>query len=142
MCRARLRAEAAGDDADEAAVHRAAHDVAEDRARRADQRAGDDHGRVVEREPHRRRRPARIAVQHRHHDRHVGAADGNDEQEAEREGEPGHDPEIRGRLALVEARPVEDHREQDGEVDPVPRGQEDGLAAHVAVELQERDHGA
>jgi hypothetical protein len=38
----RLAAEAAEDDGDEAAVHALAHDVGQDRARRADQRAGDD----------------------------------------------------------------------------------------------------
>src|SRR3546814_1164428 len=54
-----VAAEAARDHADEAAVHRATHDVRQDRARRAHQRAGDDHRGVVKREPHRRRRPAR-----------------------------------------------------------------------------------
>ena len=38
----RLAAEAAEDDGDEGAVHALAHDVGQDRARRADQRAGDD----------------------------------------------------------------------------------------------------
>src|SRR3546814_6115470 len=52
-----VAAEAARDHADEAAVHRATHDVRQDRARRAHQRAGDDHRGVVKREPHRRRRP-------------------------------------------------------------------------------------
>src|SRR3546814_1236909 len=70
--------EAARDHADEASVHRAAHDVRQDRTRRADERAGDDHRGVAERKAHRRRGPARIAVEHRHDDRHVGAADRED----------------------------------------------------------------
>ena len=61
---ARIRAKAARYHADEAAVHRPAHDVAKDRARAADERAGDDHRGIVEREAHRGGRPARIAVEH------------------------------------------------------------------------------
>ena len=76
-------AEAAGDDADERAVHRLAHDVAEDRTRRADERAGDDQQVVAEHEARGRRRPAGVAVEHRHDDRHVAAADRGDEVEAE-----------------------------------------------------------
>ena len=112
-----LGAEAAGDHADEAAVHRPAHDVAEDRARAADQRAGDDHRGVVQREAHRRRRPARVGVEHRDHDRHVRPADRDDQQEADREGERDEDPEHR---AL--ARPgVGDSGEQSGQHAGGPR---------------------
>ncbi len=82
-----LAPEAAEDHADERPVHRLAHDVGQDRARGADQRAGDDQHRIVERKADARRRPARVAVQHRDHHRHVGAADRNDEQETEQEGE-------------------------------------------------------
>ena len=60
-----------------------AHDVGEDRAGRADQRAGDDQGEVAEGEADARRRPAGIGVQHRDDDRHVGAADRDDDQAAE-----------------------------------------------------------
>ena len=73
-------AEAAEDDADEAAVHRLAHDVAEDRAGRADQRAGDDQRDVLQREAERGGGPAGVRVEHRDDDRHVGAADRDDEQ--------------------------------------------------------------
>ena len=81
-----LAAEAAEDDRDEVAVHPLAHDVGEDRARGADQRAGDDQRRIAEREADAGRGPARIGVEHRDHDRHVGAADRDDDQHAEREG--------------------------------------------------------
>src|SRR3546814_1014917 len=47
---------------------------------------------------HRRRGPARIAVEHRHDDRHVGVADRDDEQEADQEAERGDRPEDRRRL--------------------------------------------
>src|SRR3984885_4616166 len=68
-------AEAAEDDRDEGAVHRVAHDVGQDRAGRADQRAGDDQRRIAERKADAGGGPAGIGVQHRDHDRHVGAAD-------------------------------------------------------------------
>ena len=88
-------AEAAEDDAEERAVHRLAHDVGEDRARRADERSRDDEQRVVQREADARRRPSRIAVQHRDHDRHVGAADRDDDQHAEHERDRRHHDEGR-----------------------------------------------
>ena len=81
----RLAAEAAEDDREERAVHALAHDVGEDRARGADQRAGDDQRHVAEREADARRRPARIGIEHRDDDRHVGAADRNDQRHAERQ---------------------------------------------------------
>ena len=99
----RLAAEAAEDDADEGAVHALAHDVGEDGARRADQRAGDDERRIGEREADAGRRPARIGIEHRDDDRHVGAADRHDEQEAERQADGDDQPEIDGALAREEA---------------------------------------
>jgi hypothetical protein len=75
-----LAAEAAQDHEMKRAVHALAHDVGQDRARGADQRAGDDQRGVAEREADARRRPAGIGIQHRDHDRHVGAADRNDQQ--------------------------------------------------------------
>ena len=89
----RLAAEAAEDHAHEGAVHALAHDVAEDGARRAHQRARDDQGQVAEREADAGRRPARIGVQHRHDNRHVGAADRHDEQHAERQRRQHDEPE-------------------------------------------------
>jgi hypothetical protein len=55
-----------------------------------DQRADDDQQVVVQREAGRRRRPARVAVEHRDDHRHVGAADGDDQGAAEREGQQRH----------------------------------------------------
>ena len=78
-----LGAEAAGDHARGSAVHRAAHDVAEDRAGGADERAGDDQQVVGEHEAGGRRGPAGVAVEHRDDDRHVGAADREDQVHAE-----------------------------------------------------------
>jgi hypothetical protein len=83
-----LAAEAAEDDGDEAAVHALAHDVGQDRARRPDQGAGDDQREVAERETDARGGPARIGVQHRDHDGHVRAADGDDQRDAQHEGRP------------------------------------------------------
>ena len=93
-----LAAEAAQDHRDEAAVHALAHDVGQDRARRADQRAGDDQRGVLQREADAGRRPAGIGIEHRHHDRHVGAADRNDQGDAEDEGQNGDRPERPERL--------------------------------------------
>ena len=72
------------------AVHRHAHDVAQDRARRSDERAGDDQEVVRQHEPRGGGRPAGVAVQHRDDDGHVPAADRGDQVNAEHEGERGH----------------------------------------------------
>jgi hypothetical protein len=76
-------AEAAEHHVEDRAVHRAAHDDGEDGAARADERAGDDEQVVAEHEARGGRRPARVAVEQRHHHGHVRAADGHDEVHAE-----------------------------------------------------------
>ena len=72
-------AKAAKDHADERPVHRLAHDVGQDRTGGADQRADHDQQVIRQRKADGRRRPAGIAVQHRHHDRHVRPADPHDQ---------------------------------------------------------------
>ena len=133
--RAFLGAEAAEDDAQERAVHRRAHDVAQDGAARSDQRAGDDEQVVGEHEAGGRRRPARVAVEHRHDDRHVGAADRHHEVDADDAGE--HRAEDQRHRRRVTARPRrrrtacarydagQDHRD----VERVPARQQQRLAA-------------
>ena len=138
-----LAAEAAQDHRDEGAVHPLAHDVGQDRARRADQRAGDDQRGVAQREADAGRRPARIGVEHRDHDRHVGAADRDDQDDAERERQPRDQPEAdralrhrRSRTMRTTSRPARRH------VDAVARRQQDRRAGHVAVQLGEGDQRA
>src|SRR5690606_39374884 len=58
-----------------------------------DQRTGDDQHRVVQREADAGRRPARVAVEHGYHHRHVGAAEGDDDQHADDEGQGHQDGE-------------------------------------------------
>ena len=79
----RLDAEAAGDDGDERAVHRLAHDVGQVGTRGADQRAGDDEQVVLEQEPDAAAAQPGVAVEHRHDDGHVAAADRGDQVQAE-----------------------------------------------------------
>ena len=137
-----LAAEAAQDHRDEAAVHALAHDVGEDRARRAHQRAGDDQRGVLQREADARRRPAGIGIQHRDHHRHVGAADGNDQGDAEDEARAGDRPERPVRLVHDEIDDQADDRGEDQKVEHMPRRQNDRRARHVAVELGEGDERA
>jgi hypothetical protein len=85
ICSPARAAEAAEDDADEAPVHGLAHDVAEDRTRGAHERADHDQQVIAEREADRRRRPARVAVQHRDDHGHVRAADPHDQVIADEE---------------------------------------------------------
>ena len=89
---------AAGADAGEEhvrdrAVHRVGHLLGEDRAGRADEHAGHDQRRVVERDAGGGRAQAREGVQGRDHDRHVGAADRHHGEHAERAREQQDQPE-------------------------------------------------
>ncbi len=97
-----LAAEAAKDHREEGPVHSLAHDVGQDRARRSDQRAGYDQRRIAEREADAGRGPARIGVEHRDHDRHVGAADRHDDERPEQERHAGDQPERDMLLRLEE----------------------------------------
>ena len=76
---ARMITKATEDHAHKGAVHRLTHDIAEDRTRRAHQRTHNDQKVVTKRETNRRRCPTRVAVQHRHNDRHIRAADAHDQ---------------------------------------------------------------
>ena len=134
-----LRAKAARDHADEAAVHGLAHDVGQNRARRADQCARDNHRRVVQREAHGGGGPTGIAVQHRHHDGHIRAADGNDEQEANEESKRGNSPENPGALVHGEVANKAQDRRQSAQVNDMAQRQEDRRARHFARQLQESD---
>ena len=104
---ARGAAEAAEDHADEAAVHRLAHDVAEDRTGRTHQRTDHDQQVIAEREADGRRRPARVAVEHRDDDGHVRAADPHDQVIADEQ------TQQRQKQERPCARPAEIHRQQD-----------------------------
>jgi hypothetical protein len=92
--RASLGAEPAQDDVEDRAVHPLAHDVAEDRAGGAYKRASHDQRTVSQGETDTRCRPAGIGIQHRYDDRHVGAADRENEKQPE--GETDEDDESEG----------------------------------------------
>ena len=135
-------AETAQDHIEDRAVHALAHDVAQDRARAADQGAGDDQRGVAQGEADAGRRPSGIGVQHRDHHRHVGAADGNDQGDAEDEGQARDRPE--GPVLLVdhEIDDQADDRNKQRQVQQMPGRQQNGRAPHVAVQLGEGDHRA
>ena len=86
----RLCTKATQDHTKERAVHRLTHDVAQNRARAAHQRAGNDQHAVIQREPNARRRPARVAVEHRHDHRHIRATNRDDDQHAHHKGQEQH----------------------------------------------------
>jgi hypothetical protein len=75
------------------AVHGLAHDVREDDARGTDQRAGHDQQVVVDREAGGTGREARVAVEQRDDDGHVGAADRDDGHDAEEQRQAEEHPE-------------------------------------------------
>jgi len=135
-------AETAENHRDERTVHRLAHDVAEDRTRRADQRADHDQEVVGQRETDRRRRPARIRVEHRHHHRHVGATDAHDQVIADEERGQRHQDQRPGPGAL-EVEHQQDRRDQRRPgVQHVATGQLFRLAVDLAGQLAVGHHRA
>src|SRR6185437_4924141 len=135
-------AKAAKDDGNEGPVHPLAHDVGQNRARRADQCASDDQRRIPEGEADTSSRPSRIGIEHRDHDRHVGAADRNDDQYAEDERQRDDDPEIHHALGDEEAVNKKDQSCGEREIDGMPPRQRDWLAAHAPRQLEECDYRA
>ena len=132
--------EAAEQHVEDRPVHPLAHDVAEDRTGGADQRADDHQRRVLQGETDAGGRPARVRVEHRHHHRHVGAADRDDQQEADGERQKHQQPI--GAIGLGGAEP-DDHRqngEADDRVQRMLHREGDRVAAHQALQLEERDH--
>ncbi len=96
----------------------------------------------MQREAHRRRRPARIGVEHRHHDRHVRPADRDDQQEADDEAERGHRADHPQALVGDEIAGEAKDRDQRAEIDDVAQRQQDRRTAHLAGELEEGDDRA
>src|SRR5689334_9755133 len=80
-------AKAAKNNADERTIHALAHYVAKDRARGANESSSNDQQVITEHETSCSGRPTGIAVEHRHHDRHIRSADGHDEVNAENAGD-------------------------------------------------------
>jgi hypothetical protein len=95
------------------------------------ERARDDEDLALEREAGRARREPGVRVEERDHDRHVGAADGQDRHHAERE--PGR-AAIRRRPVLLESRLNDKYRiatrrpEEPADVDVVLEFPRDGRA--------------
>ena len=111
--RARRRAEPAEDDVPNRSIHRAAHDGAQDRAAaRSDERARDDEQIISEHEAGGRRGPSRIAVEERHDDGHVAAADRHHPVHAEERRDARHREEPR-KTVCARARANEEHAEHD-----------------------------
>ncbi len=80
-------AERAEEDVRDGTVHRLRHEQRQQRARGADEHPGHDQDGRVEHEPGRGRREPRERVQQRDDDRHVGAADREDEHDPEEQRE-------------------------------------------------------
>ena len=127
---------------EDAAVHAFAHDVGQDRAGGADQGAGDDQRQVLDGEADAAGRPAGVAVQHGDDDGHVGAADRDDEQEAERDGQQCDGPE--DGLRAVQHEEHDQHEQQDAEakIQLVLEFEGDRRALHQRLQLGERDERA
>ena len=135
-------AEATEDDADEVAVHRLAHDVRQDGTGGAHQRTGDDQQVIGQGEADSGRGPARVAVEHRHHHRHVGAADAEDQVPADEEGEQS-DQQQGPEAGTVEVGDGQHQRENRRTgVQGMTAGVLLRLAVDLAGQLAEGDHRA
>src|ERR1700743_834313 len=77
---------------------------------------------VAEREADAGRGPPRIGIEHRDHDRHVGAADRDDHEHAERERNDDDQPEIERASAQNQTDNEDDQCDSERDVDDVARG--------------------
>ncbi len=114
-------AESAEEDVGDGAVHRLAHQDGKNEAGEAVERAGDDEDVVAEDESGGGGGEAGVGIQQRHDDRHVRRADGNDQHNAEDEGDAQHGVEERWRRWDASRKTTKQATmaEEDGEVDDV-----------------------
>ena len=99
-------------------VHRLRHVDRQDEARGAVERPGDDQQLVVEHEAHRRGRQPGVGIEQRDHRRHVGAADRDDHQHAEKQG---RSPAMSGKSTVCVGMKDQEGGDADGET-PGARG--------------------
>ena len=137
-----LLAKPAQDDGQERPVHGSAHDVGQDGPGAADQRPDDDQRGILQREADARRRPARVRVQHGDHDRHVRAANRNDQQDPDRQGEAGHDAEPDHVLVANKQRNQGDDRDPEQQVQWMLQREYRRRAADQPLKLEEGHNGA
>jgi hypothetical protein len=108
--------------------------------------ADDDQQVVAEHKAGGRRGPARVAVEHRHHHRHVGAADGHDHVHAEQQRDHGHHQQrqhaVLDVVGVEELAAEPDDDQQARQVEPVAARQQQRLAADLARQLAEGDDRA
>ncbi len=135
-------AEAAKQDVEDRAVHPLAHHVRQDGARRANKRASDNEREVLDGEADAASRPPGVAVQHRDDDRHVGAADRQDQQEAERQGHQRDKPEHDLAAGRHEQDDQDDGRSAKAGVKDVLTAEGQRIALDEGLELGERDERA
>ncbi len=99
----------------EGAVHGLAHDDGKDQARGAIQSAGDHQQLIIQCETHGAGRKPGVGVQERNDRGHIGAADGDDQQHAEQQGQPGENgehPGVRGNQDQPHTQPSGDREQQ------------------------------
>ena len=135
--------ERAEEDVRDGAVHRLRHQQREQGSGGADEHAGDDQDGVREHEARRGGGKAGGGVEQRDHDRHVGAADRQDEEDPEEDGQRDEEPQH----PLVvdpgdERDPEPDRAEEDSDVEDVLAGERDRPAAEELLQLRERDERA
>ena len=128
-------AKAAEHDAAQRTVHGFGHDVGKNCAAGADNGADDNQQNIVEREADADGRPAGVSIQNRDNDRHVGAADGQNEEEAEQNGQAGQNIE-----KFVFAAENKEHAECDdgqaeNKVQQLLSGEDDCFGRHQSLKF-------
>ncbi len=136
-------AEGAEEDVSERATHRVAHQLGQKAAGGADQRSRNDEGEVVEREPTRGHGEPGECVEQRDHDRHVRAADRQDEGDAKDERKHHQGQEREGDRSDREHRDHEaDDRRGEEAVDQLLTRICDRRPGHQLLQLRECDQAA
>ena len=134
-------AERAEQNVGERAVHGAAHDDRENKARRAIQGAGDDQQLVVEHESHGAGRQTCVGIEQRDDRGHVGAADGNDQQYAEYQGQRGEQGKQYGTFRRNDQSQTDARRcGEDSKVDEVLSFISDGPLRQHLLQFSEGHH--
>ena len=128
-------AEAAEHDAAQRTVHGFGHDVGKNCAAGADNGADDNQQNIVEREADADGRPAGVSIQNRDNDRHVGAADGQNEEKAEQNGQAGQNIEKFVFAAENKEHAERDDRQAENKVQQLLSGEDDCFGRHQSLKF-------
>ena len=133
-------AEPAKDHTEKRAIHALTHNVGEDRPGRPHQSTGNNQCRVLKGKANTGRGPSGIRIQHGDHNRHIGAADRNNNQHTDHERDEHQNPEQKVTFTERKKDKQEHHDNAEQSIELVLTGKDNGGARNQPLQFCECDN--